>query len=320
MDHEKLMSYQELLSVAKDVAKMMTKWPRGYAYLGEGKSLTVLDVSDPSAPVVVGRTAPLPGTVSSVAVAGDPATGPAYAYALTWDSGLRIVDVSEPANPVEVGFYDGDEVKYGRDVAVVGDPAAAPGQVYACVPNGAGLTVLNVSSFAAIGCGGAIIVLPLVTLSFRRKRRMAKLATQLPDVFEMMSQALRAGHSLAGAIQLVYEQMPPPIATEFAQVYHEQNLGIKIEDALQSMANRIDSLDVRFFVTAVMIQRQTGGDLAEVLVFEKGNPTHLAERIEGLLDLEEEDREGLRERLRNIVKEGHDLKNLIRKILHRMGA
>jgi tight adherence protein B len=80
-----------------------------------------------------------------------------------------------------------------------------------------------------------------------------------------MGQALRAGHSLAGATQLVYEQMPPPIATEFAQVYHEQNLGIKIEDALQAMADRVDSLDVRFFVTAVMIQRQTGGDLAEVL-------------------------------------------------------
>jgi len=87
----------------------------------------------------------------------------------------------------------------------------------------------------------------------------------LPDVFEMMGQALRAGHSLAGAIQLIYEQMPAPIATEFAQVYHEQNLGVKVEEALQSMADRVDSLDVRFFVTAVMIQRQTGGDLAEVL-------------------------------------------------------
>lgn len=128
-----------------------------------------------------------------------------------------------------------------------------------------GLIVLDFSPFAAIGCGCAIIVLPLVCLSFRRKRRMAKLATQLPDVFEMMSQALRAGHSLAGAIQLVYEQMPPPIATEFAQVYHEQNLGVKVEEALKSMAHRVDSLDVRFFVTAVMIQRQTGGDLAEVL-------------------------------------------------------
>jgi len=128
-----------------------------------------------------------------------------------------------------------------------------------------GLLMTGYNALVAIGCGAGIVILPLVWLSFRRKRRMAKLANQLPDVFEMMSQALRAGHSLAGAIQLVYEQMPPPIATEFAQVYHEQNLGVKVEDALQSMATRVDSLDVRFFVTAVMIQRQTGGDLAEVL-------------------------------------------------------
>ena len=128
-----------------------------------------------------------------------------------------------------------------------------------------GMILLKFSLLAAIGCGGATLLLPLVWLNLKRRMRMAKLNTQLPDVFEMMSQALRAGHSLAGAIQLVYEQMPPPIATEFAQVYHEQNLGVKIEDALQSMAGRVDSLDVKFFVTAVVIQRQTGGDLAEVL-------------------------------------------------------
>lgn len=128
-----------------------------------------------------------------------------------------------------------------------------------------GLLMLKINVVVAIASGGAVIVLPLLGLNFKRGRRMNKLTAQLPDVFEMMSQALRAGHSLAGAIQLIYEQMPPPIATEFAQVYHEQNLGMKVEDALQSMADRIDSLDVRFFVTAVMIQRQTGGDLAEVL-------------------------------------------------------
>ena len=127
------------------------------------------------------------------------------------------------------------------------------------------LWALQINLVAAMGCSGAVVVLPLLWLSFRRKRRMTKLNNQLPDVFEMMGQALRAGHSLAGAIQLIYEQMPPPIATEFAQVYHEQNLGVKVEEALQSMADRVDSLDVRFFVTAVMIQRQTGGDLAEVL-------------------------------------------------------
>jgi tight adherence protein B len=127
------------------------------------------------------------------------------------------------------------------------------------------LLLAHFSVFAAVGCGASVVLLPLIYLSFRRKRRMKKLTTQLPDVFEMMSQALRAGHSLASAIQLVHEQMPDPIGTEFGRVFHEQNLGVKIEDALTDMANRVDSLDVRFFVTAVLIQRQTGGDLAEVL-------------------------------------------------------
>jgi tight adherence protein B len=136
----------------------------------------------------------------------------------------------------------------------------AAGLLLAC-----GMSVAKFNSIAALACGACVVFLPLCWLGMKRRARMSKLAGQLPDVFEMMSQALRAGHSLAGAIQTVYEQLPAPVATEFAQVYHEQNLGIKIEDALKAMADRVDSLDVRFFVTAVMIQRQTGGDLAEVL-------------------------------------------------------
>ena len=127
------------------------------------------------------------------------------------------------------------------------------------------LLVFQFNPIVAVGCGGAVMFLPFMWLNSRRAGRVRKITMQLPDVFDMMTQALRAGHSLPGAVQLIYEQMPPPIATEFAQVYHEQNLGIRIEDALHSMADRVDSLDVKFFVTAVMIQRQTGGDLAEVL-------------------------------------------------------
>ncbi|NLE58981.1 MAG: pilus assembly protein TadB, partial [Planctomycetes bacterium] len=97
------------------------------------------------------------------------------------------------------------------------------------------------------------------------KRRIKKLVEQLPEVFDLMCQALKAGHSLASAIQLISQQMPDPIAGEFAIVFHEQNLGLTIEDALLNMTKRVDQMDVRFFVTAVLIQRQTGGDLAEVL-------------------------------------------------------
>ena len=109
------------------------------------------------------------------------------------------------------------------------------------------------------------LVMPFGALAFLRARRMKKLLEQLPDVFELLGQALRAGHSLASGIQLISEQMPDPAGTEFARVFHEQNMGIKIEEALINMAERVDQMDVRFFVGAVLIQRQTGGDLAEIL-------------------------------------------------------
>lgn len=110
-----------------------------------------------------------------------------------------------------------------------------------------------------------VFIVPLVVIFVKRKMRLNKFLNQLPDVFELMSQSLRAGHSLANAILLISQQLPDPVRSEFARVFHEQNLGIKIEDALQSMAKRVGLMDVSFFVTAVIIQRQTGGDLAEVL-------------------------------------------------------
>jgi len=130
---------------------------------------------------------------------------------------------------------------------------------------GFGMYLLKMGIIAAMGAAGGVLVVPILGLVFIRKRRMNKLVEQLPDVFELISQALRAGHSLASGIHLVSEQMPDPAGTEFGRAFHEQNLGIRIEEALRNMAERVGSLDVRFFVTAVQIQRQTGGDLAEVL-------------------------------------------------------
>ncbi len=127
------------------------------------------------------------------------------------------------------------------------------------------MLVLGLPFLAGLGVVVAVYVLPILFLVHRRRRRMAKMVQQLPDVFELLSQALRAGHSLASGMQLIASEMPEPAGTEFGRVFHEQNLGLKIEDALQNLANRMDILDVRFFVTAVLIQRQTGGDLAEVL-------------------------------------------------------
>lgn len=123
----------------------------------------------------------------------------------------------------------------------------------------------GLSPVAAVGSAIAVFLLPIFHFYRLRKKRMNKLIEQLPDVFEMLSQALRAGHSLASGMQLISKQLPDPAGTEFGRVFHEQNLGLKIDDALRNLADRTALLDVRFFVTAVLIQRQTGGDLAEVL-------------------------------------------------------
>lgn len=125
--------------------------------------------------------------------------------------------------------------------------------------------LLNLSVWITFGIPIAILVIPIFVFKTMAAMRMKKLVRQLPDVFQLISQSLRAGHALPSGIQLVGTQLPDPAGTEFARVFHEQNLGIKIEDSLKSFADRADQLDVRFFVTAVLIQRQTGGDLAEVL-------------------------------------------------------
>jgi len=110
-----------------------------------------------------------------------------------------------------------------------------------------------------IGC------LPFAWLIFKRKRRLARFGKQLPSALELISRALRAGHSLASGFNLVAEEMDNPIAKEFARCYEEQNYGIPLEEALEDLTDRVPNLDLRFFATAVILQRQTGGDLAEIL-------------------------------------------------------
>jgi tight adherence protein B len=108
-------------------------------------------------------------------------------------------------------------------------------------------------------------LLPMAWLMFMRKRRLGKFAAQLPEALELVSRALRAGHSLAAGFRLVSSEMAEPIGREFGRVFEEQNLGLPFEEALDALTERVPNLDLKFFVTAVILQRQTGGDLAEIL-------------------------------------------------------
>lgn len=107
--------------------------------------------------------------------------------------------------------------------------------------------------------------MPIFWLLWRRKRRLQTFTAQLPDAMNMLARSLRSGQSLASGFNMVAGEMLPPISREFGRVFEEQNLGVALDDSLRSMCERVPNLDLRFFVTAVILQRQTGGDLAEIL-------------------------------------------------------
>jgi tight adherence protein B len=130
---------------------------------------------------------------------------------------------------------------------------------------GAGLSIWLVNIYVAPIGALLCFSLPWLWLWNKRAQRLKKFASQLSDAMELVARALRAGHSLAAGMHVVAEEMPAPISKEFGRVYEEQNLGIPLEEALKHMCERVPNLDLRFFVTSVAIQRQTGGDLAEIL-------------------------------------------------------
>lgn len=112
---------------------------------------------------------------------------------------------------------------------------------------------------------GVFAILPFLVLAFARTKRLRFFGSQLPAALDLISQALRAGQSLPAGIQLVAQQTAAPLGPEFARCYEEQNLGVPLEETLMRMTERVPNLDLRFFATAVLLQRQTGGDLAEIL-------------------------------------------------------
>ena len=127
------------------------------------------------------------------------------------------------------------------------------------------IVVAPVPSLLAPFGGLTLSAIPIAWLMMKRNKRLSTFGKQIPDALELLSRSLRSGHSLGAGLNLVATEMPDPIAREFGRVFEEQNLGIPLEEALDDMANRIPNLDIRFFATAVILQRTTGGDLAEIM-------------------------------------------------------
>ena len=119
--------------------------------------------------------------------------------------------------------------------------------------------VLSILAGACLGC------LPLWHILKKKRKRMEKFQGQLPEALDLVARALRAGQALSGALKMVADEMDDPIGDEFDKTLNEINFGVGVPEALKNLANRVDCLDLKFFVIAVVIQRETGGNLAEIL-------------------------------------------------------
>jgi tight adherence protein B len=126
-------------------------------------------------------------------------------------------------------------------------------------------TLLTNNGIIAVVAGALGAYFPFLMLSQKRARRQRTLAMQLPEALDFLSRVLQAGHSFSTGIQMMSEELPDPLRSEFLRCYEQHSLGQPLEDSLKDMATRIESTDFAFFITAVLIQRQTGGDLSEVL-------------------------------------------------------
>jgi tight adherence protein B len=116
-----------------------------------------------------------------------------------------------------------------------------------------------------IPIGIVVALLPIAFVAFKRKRRLRKFEEHFPEALDLLGRAVRAGHAFTTGLEMISKECAEPLAGEFRTAFEEQNFGLPLRDALLNLAERIPIIDVRFFVTALLIQKETGGNLAEIL-------------------------------------------------------
>ncbi|MCS7044589.1 MAG: type II secretion system F family protein [Bryobacteraceae bacterium] len=119
--------------------------------------------------------------------------------------------------------------------------------------------------WSAFFVGAAAGCLPLMYVASKRKARLRKFEEQFPDSLEFMARSMRAGHAFSVSLEMLHREFQEPLAGEFRRAFEEHNLGMPLDVALQKLGQRVPSLDVHFFVSAVLLQKRTGGNLAEIL-------------------------------------------------------
>jgi tight adherence protein B len=141
--------------------------------------------------------------------------------------------------------------------------------VHTCLLGFAGGSILGwmftTSLLMAIALGAVAASLPILWIYRKRKSRLHRFEELFPDALEFVSRSMRAGHAFSVSLEMIHREFQEPVAGEFRRTFEEHNLGLPIEIALQKLAKRVPSLDVHFFVSAVLLQKRTGGNLAEIL-------------------------------------------------------
>jgi tight adherence protein B len=186
----------------------------------------------------------------------------------------RLRDVSEAADVPGDGETEATVVKQKQESSLpgvdrlVGATRLGPGLAKLIEQSGVRTTPAMLfvrQAFAPILAGLVGVTLPTLFLRQRRKARLKKFEEQFPEALDLLSRAIRAGHAFQTAMGMVASELKEPVGTEFKKTFEQQNFGLPLRDALNELAQRIAILDVRFFVTAVLIQRESGGNLAEIL-------------------------------------------------------
>ena len=125
--------------------------------------------------------------------------------------------------------------------------------------------ILLKTPIAFLVVGGRGAAMPFIFLNMKRTRRIHKFEEDFPEALDLIARALKAGHAFVTGLKMVADEMNEPVGPEFRKTFDEQNFGLPMKDALENLTARVPSLDVRFFATAVLIQRETGGNLSEIL-------------------------------------------------------
>lgn len=132
---------------------------------------------------------------------------------------------------------------------------------------GSGLLAFHLYRNPALTPVAAVVggLLPVGVVAFKRRRRLREFEKNLPEAIDLLGRAIRAGHAINTGMEMIGKELPEPLAGEFRIAFEEQNFGLPMKEALLNLAERVPLIDVRFFVSAMLIQKETGGNLAEIL-------------------------------------------------------